>query len=76
MVRNPNSFNKFGSYAFFPGTGPEGRVCADCGACFKVGGQVYCRTFSNITGKRGRPIDGDSPACRDYERRGRTEVTT
>jgi hypothetical protein len=75
MVRNPNGINRFGSYAYFPGSGPEGRVCADCAASHTVRGQVYCRTFSVITGKRGNPIKGDSASCREFERRGRQEVT-
>ena len=74
-VRNPNQMNRFGSYPYFPGTGPEGRVCADCAASFTVRGAVYCRTFAVITGKRGRPIKGDSPSCRDYQRRERVETT-
>jgi hypothetical protein len=75
MVRNPNGFNRFGSYAYFPGTGPVGRVCGDCAASFVIRGKVYCRKFLEITGKRGNPIQGDSAACRDYQRRGRQEVT-
>jgi hypothetical protein len=75
MVRNPNTVNRFGSYAYFPGTGPAGRVCADCAASHTVRGLVYCRTFAVITGKKGRPIKGDTPSCRDYQRRERQEIT-
>ena len=75
MVRNPNGINRFGSYAYFPGTGPAGRVCSDCGSSFTIRGSVYCRAFSEITGKRGNPIKGDSAACREYQRRERQEVS-
>lgn len=75
MTRNPNAINRFGSYAYFPGTGPEGRMCADCAASHTLRGKVYCRTFSVITGKRGQAIDGASPSCREYQRRERQEVS-
>jgi hypothetical protein len=69
---------KHGSYAYFPGTGPDKKTCADCE--FYLGGGVdpqditktgFCDRFKEITGKKGHRISMSSPACREFEVRKR-----
>lgn len=66
---------KHGSYAYFPGTGPNKR----CAACeFFIGGGVdpdnitkkgNCAKFRELTGNKGNQIPRSAKACKYFETR-------
>lgn len=65
-VRNPNGIARHGSYAFFPGSGPENRCCCDCASMREDRRKHFCGVYQQITGNKGTAIDRLSPACRHF----------
>jgi hypothetical protein len=58
-----------GNYASIPGTGPHGAVCATCSHLITAGKTATCGKFQALTGRRGKPIDTSTAACRYYQHR-------
>jgi hypothetical protein len=66
---NVSSKAKLGCYAALPGTGPHGATCLHCQQLATVGKASVCAKFHALTGRRGKPIDTGSAACRYYAHR-------
>jgi hypothetical protein len=60
---------RLGSYATFPGTGPQGARCSGCTHQAAQGTRFVCGKYKVLTGRQGSPIDPASPACRYFTTR-------
>lgn len=60
---------RMGCYAAFPGTGPQGARCSGCAHQAPDGSRFVCAKYKALTGRRGSPIDPNSPACRYFAAR-------
>ena len=71
-VRNPNRINNNAGYAYFPGTGPSLRSCAECTFAAKAGQHTHCRKWSDPkkSAKRGPAINPSSESCKFFEKKG------
>ena len=58
-----------GNYASIPGSGPMGSACANCAHLATSGKTATCGKFQAMTGRRGKPIDTSTAACRYYQHR-------
>lgn len=63
---NNSGIHKHGSYAFFPGTGPDGKFCMSCDLLTPGKGGFRCAKFREITGRWGHPINEGTPSCKYY----------
>lgn len=61
--------NQMGCYAGIPGTGPTGAICSGCTFLVPDGSKTVCAKYQRLTGRKGKPITGNSSACRYYEPR-------
>jgi hypothetical protein len=52
-----------------PGSGPHGAICRNCSSLVTSGKKTTCGKFRTLTGRRGKPIDEHSAACRYYQHR-------
>lgn len=71
-VRNPGNVNSSAGYAYFPGTGPSLKTCADCAFAAKVGKHTTCRKWSDLkrSAKAGPAINAYSEACKYFNPKG------
>lgn len=70
-IGNLSDINKMGAYAFFPGTGPVGRACAQCIHFFAVGKtKRVCSKFAHMKGisPHKAPAIRSAPACKYFEK--------
>lgn len=71
-VRNPGKVNTSAGYAYFPGTGPALKACADCAFAAKIGTVTTCRKWSDLkhSNKAGPAIDRNSQSCKYFSQKG------
>jgi hypothetical protein len=64
---------KYGGYAHFPGTGPQGKRCRDCEHFTEAGKRKrVCRKWAQLIGAPGKPedwrgIDSAAAACKHFD---------
>lgn len=68
--------NQMGCYAGIPGTGPTGAICSGCTFLVPDGSKTVCAKYQRLTGRKGKPITGNSSACRYFEQRRLVNLTT
>jgi len=68
--------NQMGCYAGIPGTGPTGAICSGCVLLVPEGSKFVCSKYKRLTGRKAKPISGNSPACRYFEQRRLVNSTT
>lgn len=66
---NSGRRSQIGCYAGIPGTGPTGAICSGCVLLVPEGSKFVCSKYRRITGRKGKPISGNSAACRYFEPR-------
>ncbi len=74
-VTEPNRVAKWGAYAHFPGTGPEGKMCQTCDLVTTTGEKhkfrYYCLKYKQLLGvKRFKITEAIQPhtaACKYYK---------
>jgi hypothetical protein len=66
---NSSKRTTFGCYAALPGSGPAGKICAQCALMHRDRSKIYCRGYEHITKVRGAAIDSSTAACRYFETR-------
>lgn len=75
FCQNVGGKNKLGSYAHFPGTGPEGATCATCEFARRDRTRLYCDKWTQLMRQNdasivhGSPINGNARACKYFEDR-------
>jgi hypothetical protein len=69
-VHIPFKKNQFGAYAFFPGTGPKDKRCADCMYCRDPEKKPTCNMVAAFPGRyKSGPIKSGSASCKYFRQR-------
>ncbi len=64
--------NKFGGYAYIPGTGPKDKKCRDCAHFWEKGVKYRCQKWKQLAGKGCAisacpPINKYEAACKYFD---------
>lgn len=68
--------SQIGCYAGIPGTGPTNAICAGCIFLVPDGSKSVCAKYHRMMERKGKPISGNTPACRHFKPRRLVNSTT